>query len=69
MRPARHALLLTTCLIASGCTAAPPAAGPDPADPDIRVPAATYRSSLREFRRAEPKEPAPWTSRGENGQP
>ncbi len=74
-RVLRRALLLATSLIVSGCAAAPlSAAGPDPADPDVRVPPATYRSSLRDFRRIELAEPPPWTGgavapRREKGQP
>jgi len=61
-RFSRHTLLLATALIAAGCTTVPqPLAGPDPADPDVRVPATGYRSALRDFHSAQPSEPAPWT--------
>ena len=57
----RLALLLAAAVMLQGCTAALPLAGPHPADPGARVPPVTYRSSLGDFRRAETKEPAPWT--------
>jgi hypothetical protein len=63
-RRARCCVLpLLAALAIQGCTTAPQQAltGPDPADPDVRVPATSYRSALRDFHRAPPNEPAPWT--------
>jgi hypothetical protein len=58
----RCVLLVATALVVHGCTASPwPLTGPDPADPDVRVPATAYRPALRDFRGAKPNEPAPWT--------
>ncbi len=62
-RARRCVLLMLAMLVVQGCTTAPQQAltGPDPADPDARVPATGYRSALRDFHRAPPNEPAPWT--------
>jgi hypothetical protein len=35
-------------------------AGPDPDNPDVRVPAAAYRSAIGEFKGMRPAEPAAW---------
>ena len=61
-RFSHYTLLLATALIVAGCTTVPqPLTGPDPADPDVRVPATGHRSVLRDFHSAQPSEPAPWT--------
>jgi hypothetical protein len=63
-RGPRLAALTLAALIVRGCTAAPtPFAGPDPADPHVRVPAVTYRSALRDYSSARPSEPKPWIQR------
>jgi hypothetical protein len=61
-RARQRALLMSVLLVIQACTAGPPRplTGPDPADPDARVPATGYRSTLRDFRPAQPSEPAPW---------
>ena len=47
-------LVIVAALIIQGCAATPqrPLTGPDPADPDVRVPATGYRSALRDFHSA-----------------
>jgi hypothetical protein len=66
----RLAALILAALIVPGCTAAPaPFAGPDPADPQVRVPAAVYRSTLRDYSSARPSEPKPWRNDGAAPQP
>jgi len=54
--------LIAAALVLSGCAAAPsrPLTGPNPADPDVRVPAAVYHPTRDEFGGARPSEPAPW---------
>jgi hypothetical protein len=62
-RRATHcALLISVALIIQGCAATPqwPLTGPDPADPDVRVPAMSYRSVLRIRHGVRPTEPSPW---------
>jgi hypothetical protein len=64
MRRARHcALLISVLLVIQGCAATRSLTGPDPADPDVRVPAVAYRSVLTDRRDIAPVEPAPWTVR------
>ena len=61
-RRARHcALLISVLLVIQGCAATRTLPGSDPADPDVRVPATSYRSALRDFHRVPPNEPAPWS--------
>jgi hypothetical protein len=63
MRRARHcALLISVLLVIQGCAATRSLTGPDPADPDVRVPAVAYRSVLRDRRDVLPVEPSPWTA-------
>lgn len=59
-----YALLISAALIIQGCTATPqrPLTGPDPADPDVRVPATSYRSVLRNRHAVQPTEPSPWSA-------
>jgi hypothetical protein len=60
-RALRLAALLLGALIVPGCTAAPALfAGPDPADPHVRVAPAPYRSAWRDYSSARPSEPKPW---------
>jgi hypothetical protein len=66
----RFAALALAALIVPGCTGAPaPFAGPDPADPQVRIPATVYRSTLRDYSSARPSEPKPWRSGGAAPQP
>lgn len=59
------------CLPHAACLSAPgvPTAGPDPSDPKVRVPAATYRSVLDGYTRQRPVEPAPWREQNERVAP
>ena len=64
-RRATHcALLISAALIIQGCAATPQRllTATDPADPDIRVPATSYRSALRDRPGVQPTEPSPWTA-------
>jgi hypothetical protein len=64
-RRATHcALLISAALIVQGCAATPqrPLTGLDPADPDARVPATSYRSVLRNRHGVQPAEPSPWSA-------
>jgi hypothetical protein len=56
------ALLVAAALTIQGCVAATPRplAGPDPDNPDVRVPAAAYRSAIGGFKGMRPAEPAAW---------
>ena len=62
-RRASRALLISVLLVIQGCAATRSLTGPDPADPDVRVPAVTYRSVLSDRRDIAPVEPSPWTAR------
>ena len=45
----------------AGCAApSRPLAGPDPSNPDVRVPTVGYRSTLGSFTSQRPVEPADW---------
>jgi hypothetical protein len=59
------------CLPAAACLSAPqaPLAGPDPADPQARVPAVSYRSVLSGYASQRPVEPAPWREQNERVAP
>ena len=64
MRRARHwTLLISVLLVIQGCAVTRSLTGPDPADPDVRVPAVAYRSVLSDRRDIAPVEPSPWTAR------
>jgi hypothetical protein len=58
------ALLPLACAgFLAACSAAPPPtplAGADPADPSVRVPAASYRSPIGPYASQRPVEPKPW---------
>lgn len=56
---------------ASACsTDAPsPFAGPDPSDPRVRVPAASYRSTVAPYQSLRPVEPAPWIEQNQQVTP
>ena len=55
------ALIAATALVV-GCSADSriPVTGSDPSDPQVRVPAASYRSSVAPYESLRPAEPAPW---------
>ena len=59
------------CLPFAACVSAPepPVAGPDPADPQVRVPATAYRPVLGGYSSQRPVEPAPWRERNERVAP
>jgi len=58
-----YAALISLALLAQGCAAVPPpiAQGADPADPNSRVAATSYRPVLAGYTSGRPVEPAPWT--------
>jgi hypothetical protein len=53
-------------LIVAACAPAPPPplAGPDPADPNVRVPPAAYRSPIPASGPRRPVEPSAWQGEG-----
>jgi hypothetical protein len=56
----------------TACSAAPPpapVAGAHPADPGVRVPPASYRSALGDYRTQRPVEPKPWAEQNERVTP
>lgn len=62
-RRATHcALLISAALTVQGCAETPqqPLTGPDPADPDVRVPTTPYLSAIRDRQGVQPTEPSPW---------
>ena len=62
-RYARHCVLVISVLpVVQGCAAIRTLTGPDPADPDVRVPAVAYRSAISDRRNDLPVEPSPWTT-------
>lgn len=67
------ALLAVACglLVASCSSASQPASmgGPDPADPKVRVPAATYRSLVAPYAAQRPVEPLPWREQNQGVAP
>jgi hypothetical protein len=70
-RYGHSALLVVVVLTIQGCVAATPRplAGPDPDNPHVRVPAATYRSAIGEFKSMRPSEPAAWRDQGDSDKP
>jgi hypothetical protein len=62
---------IALALLASACAAVPtaPIAGPDPADPDARVAATGYRSTIEPYESRRPVEPVPWRERNERVSP
>jgi hypothetical protein len=64
-------ILAALALLIQGCTGRPPplARGPDASDPEVRVPAASYRSAIGAFARQRPVEPAPWRERNDSVAP
>ena len=67
--PAAGAVLL--CLLTAACFSPPerPMAGPDPSDPRVHVPAATYRPVLGGYVSQRPVEPAPWREQNDRVAP
>jgi hypothetical protein len=66
-RRVKHCVLLISgALVIQSCSLAPhrPLTGPDPADPEVRVPTTSFRSTLRDRHGIEPAEPSPWTTSG-----
>jgi hypothetical protein len=68
-RTFRLKLAAALALVVAGCAPAlpPPLAGPDPADPNVRVPPAAYRSPIPASGPRRPVEPSAW--QGEGGAP
>lgn len=65
-RSFRAVLFFGTLTALVGCATPPrPFAGPDPSDPEVRVPAATYRTALSGYTSQRPVGPAPWRERNE----
>jgi len=71
MRAGLRALAVGGMLLTTGCAAPPPAplAGPDPADPSLRVPPAAYRSVTGSYRSQRPAEPRAWDEQNERVAP
>lgn len=68
-RPARFAVFAALALLA-GCTAAgAPVVGPDPSDPNVRVPAVGYRSTLGIYVGRRPVAPGDWREQNERVAP
>lgn len=64
------AALLATSVLVGGCAEAPKRfAGPDPADPSVRVAATTYQPVIAPYKSARPAEPAPWRQQNEKVAP
>jgi hypothetical protein len=59
------ALALVLALSIAGCAAAPPFAGPDPANPAAAVPGQQYRSALATYASRRPVEPSGWPGTNE----
>jgi hypothetical protein len=58
----RLAAFVALASFIAACTPPPPAplAGPDPANPAMRVPAVAYRSVVGPYQSRRPVEPQPW---------
>jgi hypothetical protein len=58
-------------VLSASCAPTLPAAvaGPDPADPNVRVPAVQYRSTIASYRSRRPVEPGPWQKQDESVKP
>ena len=63
--------VVALCLLTAACFTAPrePYAGPDPSNPDVRVPAVDYRSTIGRYESRRPAEPAPWREQNERVTP
>ncbi len=62
----RLQLIAGLTLVLAGCAPAPPPplTGPDPADPNVRVPPAAYRSPIPAAAPRRPVEPSAWQGEG-----
>lgn len=61
----KHAHWYLLAALAAGTATAQSGPRPDPADPEARVPAATYRSAFEGYRRAEDAARASWREANE----
>jgi hypothetical protein len=72
-RPGRFAtvLILATLALAQGCVAvpSPPIVGRDPANPSVRTPPVSYRSTVAPYVSRRPSEPTPWREQNERVAP
>jgi hypothetical protein len=68
---AAAAFLATAAFLLSGCATAPPivAIGPDPADPNAKVPRARYGSVTAGTADHGPVDPKPWTEQNQTVAP
>ncbi len=78
MRPAASAIQLirrgavaSVVLVIAGCSPPPPVplAGPDPADPQARVPGVAYRSAVGPYVGRRPVEPSSWQDQNDQTAP
>jgi len=58
-------------VLSASCAPVLPAAvaGPDPADPNVRVPGVQSRSTIASYRSRRPVEPGPWRNQSESVKP
>lgn len=58
-------------VLSASCAPRPQVAlpGPDPADPNVRVPGVQYRSTFASYRSRRPVEPGPWRNQNESVNP
>ena len=70
-RPLAFAVVILVAVQAAGCTRAPPAGftGPDPSDPRIPVPRASYRSTTDGYASQRPVAPLPWREQNQRVAP
>jgi hypothetical protein len=70
-QPRVAAMVAALGLLTAACAANPDrqAAGPDPADAQVRVPAAGYRPVLSGYVSQRPVEPAPWREQNDRVAP
>ncbi len=61
--------VLALALLVQGCAAPIPLAGPNPADPGVRVPAVAYRPSMGKYPSQRPVEPSGWREQNERVTP
>lgn len=63
------AICISASLVAGCALPAGPFYGPDPSDPRVRVPAATYRSVTSGYTSQRPAEPGSWREQNERVAP